>query len=439
MEYRDILKVVLDSEGVSIDTRTLRQGQVYFALKGDNFDGNNFVPQAIDKGAKTVVASDEKYKSIENVIVVDDTLLTLQKIANLHRKNYDIDVVAITGTNGKTTTKEFVTNLLSAKYNILSTVGNFNNHIGLPITLLNLNERYDMVVVEMGASSKGEIKFLCEIAEPTHGLITSIGKAHISGFGSVENIIDTKLELFDYIYENDGVFFLNESVEAIAQKLKGKDSVIRFSNENMKGNLINKLTLKNSYPFIDIEVGTVDDEDIEISTMIYGEYNFVNITNAIKIADYFKVDMYKAFAKFKVFKLDNNRSQIVAWNGNKVILDAYNANPTSVLEALKSFCSIKTEKNKVVILGDMLELGEVSLFEHAKIIEYLIGSAGLSAIYLIGQEYMGAISKSNITEENIYTFANYEEAKEKLLYQRVNDSVILAKGSRGIKVEKIFL
>ncbi len=439
MTHDDILKIVLDSKGVSTDTRTLKQGQIYFALKGDNFDGNNFVLQALGKGAKMAISSEQKYENIENVVVVEDVLYTLQKIANIHRRNHSIDVIAITGTNGKTTTKEFVAGLLSTKYNVLSTKGNFNNHIGLPITLLNLNENHDIVVLEMGASTKGEIKFLCEIAEPTHGLITSIGKAHILGFGSIGNIIDTKLELFDYIHKNNGVFFYNENVEQLEEKLKGKCGVISFSNKEMKGDIIKQLILKNTYPFINIEVEMRASNNITVNTEIYGEYNFINITNAIKIADYFGVDMHKALEQLAKIKLDNNRSQIIDWNSNKVILDAYNANPTSVLEALKSFCNIKTERNKIVVLGDMLELGDTSLSEHIEVIKYLEHCSGLYAIFLIGSEYVSAVQKLNCCSGIVHTYLDYQEVNQSTKLRSINNSVILAKGSRGIQIEKIFL
>ncbi len=439
MTYNDILKLVVDSEGVSTDTRTLKSGQIYFALKGDNFDGNDFVLQAIDKGAKAAITSDEKYKDIENVIFVDDVLYTLQKIANIHRKNHNIDVIAITGTNGKTTTKELISALLSVKYNVLSTKGNFNNHIGLPITLLNLKKDHDVIVLEMGASSKGEIRFLCEIAEPTYGLITSIGKAHILGFGGIDNIINTKLELFDYIHENNGVFFYNQSVGVLEKKLKDKDKVLYFSDKEMKGNVVKKLILKEAYPFINVQVDMWDNNNFTVSTNIYGEYNFINITNAIKVADYFNVDIYKVFDKLKRIKFDNNRSQIIEWKANKVILDAYNANPTSVLEALKSFCNIKTDKNKIVILGDMLELGELSQLEHTKIIQYLTERTGLYDIYLIGSEYMAAVEKYVFFSDKLHVYHNYQEAKQSITLQSISDSIILAKGSRAIEIEKIFL
>jgi len=439
MSNNEILSIVNNSTGVSIDTRTLKKNNVFFAIKGDNFDGNNFVDKALDFGAKIVIASDKRFVDNDKVILVDDVLFTLQAISNLNRKKYNVPVIAITGTNGKTTTKELLCRILSEKYNVLCTKGNLNNHIGVPLTLLNLKEDHEIAVVEMGASSLGEIKFLCEIANPNFGLITSLGKAHISGFGSFSNIISTKLELFYYLKENNGTFFFNSNVYHIEKEMSGENSVVSFCSDDMQGNLIENLKLIKTYPFLEIEYGFKQNKVLSESTLLYGEYNFNNIVSAYKIADYLQVDSDLIIEQIKNYKPDNNRSQILKWKTNDVILDAYNANPTSMREALLSFIGINKNKNKYLILGDMLELGLDSLDEHLNIFEFIKENNQFEKVILVGKEFHFAKLKAKDIPENFRFFENSILTKTFIENIKITNSLILVKGSRGIKTETIFL
>lgn len=439
MSNQEILDIVINSKGVSIDTRTIKKGQVFFALKGDNFNGNDYIEMALEKGAIVAISSDEKFNKNDNVIVVKDTLLTLQGISNLHRRNCDIPVFAITGTNGKTTTKELTATLLSSKYVVLSTEGNLNNHIGVPLTLLKLKNDHQIAVIEMGASSQGEIRKLCEIAEPTHGLITNIGKAHIEGFGSIENILRTKLELFDYLNANNGLFFFNLGVEALSDNLKDKTSIISFSSEKMNCDFIKTIELNEVYPFLKLSIQENNKLISNVSTQLYGSYNFMNIINAIKVACYFDVELNGIVNKIKTFIPKNNRSQILSWNSNQVILDAYNANPTSMKEAIKSFETIKSVEKKYLVLGDMLELGYESVEEHNLIIQYIMSKNIYEKVFLIGKEFFKAGELIISKPSNIYFQADSQLAKEMIESLDIFNSLILVKGSRGIKTETIFI
>ena len=439
MNNEEILNIIHNSKGVSIDTRTLEKGNVFFALKGDNFDGNKFVDNAIEKGANLVVCSDKKYLDKKNVIVVRDTLKSLQELANMYRKRFNIPVIAITGTNGKTTTKELLCTILSGKYNVLCTKGNLNNHIGVPLTLLGLKAKYQFAVVEMGASAPGEIDFLCNIAEPNYGVITSIGTAHILGFGSLENIIKTKMELFDYLKKNGGLFFYNKVIQDLSIIINKDGCSLGFDSTSLEGKAINSIELKKAYPFISLSLHLITKVKKNIETKLYGKYNFNNIVTAVKIADYFGVESGIIKKQLESCSPKNNRSQILDWNTNKVILDAYNANPTSMKEALKSFVEIEEGKEKILVLGDMLELGDVSLDEHIRIIDFVTKEKCFKKIVLIGSEFFNAYKASGVKNEIIHLFENSKEAKQEILSLDLKKALILAKGSRGIKIESIFL
>lgn len=439
MGNKEILDIVISSKGISTDTRTIKKGQAFFALKGDNFNGNEYVEIALEKGAIVAISSDKKFDNYDKVIVVEDTLVTLQEISNLHRKNCNIPVIAITGTNGKTTTKEITSILLSAKFNVLSTDGNFNNHIGVPLTLLKLKSEHQIAIIEMGASAPGEIDRLCKIAEPTHGLITSIGKAHIEGFGSMENILKTKLELFDYLKENGGIFFFNLKVNDLSLRVKDKSGVVAFSSKNMNSKIIRAIELKEVYPFLKILIIDNNDYNTIVTTQLYGSYNFTNLINAIKIALFFEVGLQGIIDKLMAFVPQNNRSQILSWKSNQVILDAYNANPTSMREAIKSFEKIDSNEPKYLVLGDMLEMGQKSVDEHVEIIQYIISNNIYSDVFLIGEEFLKAGESLSTKPNNINFLSNSLIAKEKIELLEISNSLILVKGSRGIKTETIFI
>jgi len=439
MNFENILDIIENSTGVSIDTRTISKGNVFFAIKGENFDGNKFIEKALEDGAVLAISSDKKYTELKNVIVVDNVLKTMQYLAKQYRRRFEIPVIAVTGTNGKTTTKELLCSILSGKYDVLCTKGNFNNHIGVPLTLFGLNSKHNVAVVEMGASSMGEIKFLCNIAEPDLGLITSIGKAHIEGFGSFANIIKTKLELKDYLCENNGKFFFNKAVSDIKSHLTDPYCIEEFSSNEINGKTISSIQLLNVFPFLSIEFLLKNGKTIKVDTKLYGTYNFDNIVNAVKISDYFGLDVETIINKLSEYLPKNNRSQIIEWNTNTIILDAYNANPSSMTEALKSFIEIDTDKNKYLILGDMLELGNISLVEHKKIIDFIAIHNEIKGAILVGKEFSMAKKDMDVHNNRIEYVNNSEEAKKKLDSLNLGNSLILAKGSRGIKIESVFL
>ena len=428
------------STGISTDSRNVKPGQIFVALKGDNFDGNQFVDMAFKNGASFAIISNSALSNKENVILVDDTLKTLQDLSNLHRQKFDIPVFALTGTNGKTTTKELINHLLSVKYNTLCTKGNLNNHIGVPLTLLELKNNHEMAIIEMGASAQGEIEELCRIANPDFGLITSIGKAHLEGFGNIETIIKTKTELYRYLKEHKGLFFFNEIVTDLVCELmnNNNESTEIFSHKNMKGKNISRIEDISDNIFLKLKILDSNNKEFIASTKVYGNYNFTNIVNAIKIADYFGVETEKIISALENFETKNNRSEIVNWNENTLILDAYNANPTSVMAALKSFDKIEND-NKIVILGDMLELGEASEMEHKTIINELIKLYNkFERIILIGSRFFEQFQKIIQLPDNILSFKTVNDASTFLAEQNYKNKIFLAKGSRGIKIETLF-
>ena len=440
MKNRDLelLSIVSKSNGVSIDTRSLKKGEVFFALKGDNFDGNKFVKKALEKGAAMVVASDTSFLSFPQVTVVKDTLKTLQNIAKLHRDKLNIPVIALTGTNGKTTTKELLCRILSSQNNISCTKGNFNNHIGVPLTLLKIKEEHKLAVVEMGASNIGEIDFLCKLADPTHGVITSIGIAHIEGFGSLQNIIKTKLELYQYLKANAGVFFYNSEIKEMEDNMVDYEGLMRFSATNMNGKNISKIVLDKSFPFLTVSLHTKTGGIVKVKTNLYGEYNFINIVNAVKVSDYFDISIENIKKELENYIPENNRSQLVNWNSNELIMDAYNANPTSMKLALKTFENIKSNKNKYLVLGDMLELGNVSLSEHMGILMQLKNKNFFTKSIFIGKEFQKARENINDLDKSMIFMENAKEAKKIIDMLQIRNSMILVKASRGIRAETIF-
>jgi UDP-N-acetylmuramoyl-tripeptide--D-alanyl-D-alanine ligase len=435
-----ILELYHNSNGISTDSRNIKSGQIFVALKGENFDGNLFVDQAFQNGASYAIISDKALTNIDKVIFVDDTLRTLQILSNLHRQKFKIPVFALTGTNGKTTTKELINHLLSAKYNTLCTKGNLNNHIGVPLTLLELNEHHEIAIIEMGASAQGEIKGLCEIANPDFGLITSIGKAHLEGFGNIETIIKTKTELYRYLKWHHGLFFFNEKVSDIYDVLKNDDfeSTEIYSHQKMMGKSISSIEDISDNIFLKLRIINAENEEYTVESKIYGNYNFINIVNAIKIADYFEVDINDIISALENYEPKNNRSQILKWQENTLILDAYNANPTSVVAALKSFEKIEND-NKIVVLGDMLELGYASDQEHINIIfEIIKNNNKLEEVILVGKRFYDAFRKISDLPSNIIACSTTSEVSILLSQKKYKNKIILAKGSRGIKIESIF-
>lgn len=415
MEIAELYKIYLNHPVISTDTRKVSNGCLFFALKGENFDANTFAEQAINEGAAYAIIDNLNFKKSEAYILVDDVLKTLQRLANYHRKQFTIPFIGITGSNGKTTSKELINAVLSEKYKTIATQGNLNNHIGVPLTILSIPKNCEIAIIEMGANHIGEIEQLCEISEPTLGIITNIGTAHIEGFGSREGVIKAKSELYHFIKENNGKLFLNEDDDLLT-KLAEDIPSIKYSRLE-----INNIS---SNPFLSFEW-----KNIKIETQLYGEYNIPNILAAIKIGEYFNVEITAIKAALENYVSTNNRSQIVKLPNHTLYLDAYNANPTSMNAAIDSFSKLVDTK-KLLILGDMLELGHVSQEEHQKVADK-INQLKLNAL-LVGNEFQQI--KINYDLKSV---KNTDEAIAWLENNLNTFNSILIKGSRGIRLEKI--
>jgi len=408
---------------ICTDTRKIIPNSIFFCLKGENFDGNLFVYEALEKGAKFVVTENKNLPESINIIVVDNVLETLQQLAAYHRSLLNIPVIGITGTNGKTTTKELISSVLSKKFNTAFTQGNLNNHIGVPLTLLSITKEHEIAVIEMGANHVGEIEELCRITQPDYGIITNIGKAHLEGFGSIENIIETKTAL----YRAAKVIFVNGEDEVLMRcvvrgvrcEVRGERYVVYGKNTEMDGEVVTM----NPYLVINLW-------GKKIQTLLTGNYNLNNILAAAAIGKYFGVPKQDICDTIAEYRPQNNRSQIIKNNTNTIIADYYNANPTSMKAALDNFLLIETP-NKLAILGDMLELGETGATEHQTIIHYCETNK-LETIF-IGEEFN--------KQKNHYFlfFNNVEDCNEYLKNKTIKNNLILIKGSRGIHLEKINL
>lgn len=422
IEY--LYTLFIESAGICTDSRRVTKNTLFFALKGDNFDGNMHAIEALEKGCKYAIVDDNKLKDINSCIVVDDVLKTLQTLANYHRKKLNIPILAITGTNGKTTTKELVATILAQKYRVAATKGNLNNHIGVPLTLLRMNNTIDYGIVELGASSVGEIAELCEICAPNYGIITNVGKAHLKGFGSFENIQIAKAELYRYLESNKGVVFLNRDNQLL-KKMIGSYSYIDYGTSPdcyCHGNI----TKKEMYVGIK---WTCQNNSGQAYTNLIGAYNFENILAAVTIANFFNVASSLIDKTLSTFLPRNNRSQLVRGMRNILIMDLYNANPTSMKAAIDNFNNYPDTK-KALILGDMLELGDGSDYEHENILK-LISTSEYSEVYLVGNNF--AMFKEK------YPFSYFNNAKELSNYflkHPLCGRTVLIKGSRGMQLEK---
>ncbi len=412
MEIEELYKLYKKASFVDTDTRKIRKNSIFFALKGDNFNGNKFTKEALNKGALFCVVDEKEYVTDQNIILVNDVLETLQKLANYHRNQLGVKVISLTGSNGKTTTKELIYNVLSKKYKIIATQGNLNNHIGVPLTLLSIKEDTEIAVVEMGANHHKEIEFLTSLAEPDFGYITNFGKAHLEGFGSYEGIIKAKSELYDYLIANNKTIFVNPN-----------DTIQLEKTENA-----NRILFNNTINFVEINPFVkLTYNGIEIQSHLIGKYNFTNISIAITMGEYFNVSNADIKNAIETYIPTNNRSQIIEKGSNKIILDAYNANPTSMTLALENFNLIKAE-NKLIILGDMFELGDCSLNEHQKIVD-LIQQFNFKNVCLVGEIFYK-------TKSNFNTFKTYKELNTHLKQNLIEQGYILIKGSRGMALER---
>lgn len=441
----NIYEKFLESSGVSIDSRNCPKDAMFVGIKGANFDGNLFVEKALELGCKYAITDNPEIGvGNPNIIHVEDSLKTLQDLACYHRCKFNIPVIGITGTNGKTTSKELISTVLSKEYNVLYTQGNLNNHIGVPLTLLRLNRSHNIAVVEMGANHPKEIEFLCKIARPNFGIITNVGKAHLEGFGSFEGVKKTKGELYDFIQSVDGKIFLHadnphlcemvdsgtstSSVTEIANVLE----TIKYgeSEENFVSGKIISCT-----PYINVSLNlngnaSGENQTYEINTQLIGDYNLSNILSAACIGRYFGVMDEDIVAALSEYTPTNNRSQCTRTERNTLIVDAYNANPTSMEAAIKNFSNIQTAENKVLILGDMKELGEDSEVEHNKVLA-LIKSLGFTRVYFVGSEF------AKVAGSEFACFENVELLAEYLTTNPISDSTILIKGSNSTRLTKI--
>jgi len=412
---------------LSTDTRTIQSGDLFIALKGENFNGNQYAEQAIDKGAQFAVIDEEKYHTHpEKQILVPDALQALQQLSNHHRKQFDIPVIGLTGSNGKTTSKELITAVLSQQYKVVATKGNLNNHIGVPLTLLNINESTEIAVIEMGANHIGEIKELCEIAEPNFGLITTIGKAHLEGFGSLEGVRKTKMELFDFLQANKGFAFINADQQEIL------DAATHFE--------FDKKTTYGQSPFADvIGVPVKDDlkarliyQDTGIDSQLFGHFNFINLLAAIAVGKHFSISTENMKRALMEYSPQNKRSQIVDTQNNTLIIDAYNANPTSMEIAINEFANQQFEGKQMLVIGDMLELGEHEKAEHQSIIQ-LVKEKNFDEVYFVGEIFYELIKpdmKSSFFKQT-NDLMDFFKSAPKAGYH------ILVKGSRKIKLEEL--
>jgi len=413
---------------VSIDSRQVTQKSIFFAIKGDNFDGNMFVDDAFAAGCSAAVVSDRKYSGRENVFVVDDTLKTLQQLANYHRRKLNIPIFAITGTNGKTTTKELVSAVLAKKFRVSYTSGNKNNHIGVPLTLLSMNNTIDMGVVEMGANHPNEIKTLCEIAEPNYGIITNVGKAHLEGFGSIEGVMKTKCELYDFLDTNEGTVFINDDNEKLNEMLSGHNrlNVIRYGkNKNCfcRG-------VYSEYAYQTTVNWETDKYSGFSKSNLIGAYNFENILAAVTVGAFFDIHPTAIDGAISDYIPKNNRSQMTKTSRNTLILDLYNANPTSMRAAIDSYNTI-TDDYKSMILGDMLELGKESDAEHKAVLQY-VHECGYENAYFVGKNFY--------KYKDDYDYIFFETVEDLCKYYVTHpekSKMFLVKGSRGIHLEKV--
>ncbi len=398
---------------------------MFFALKGDNFDGNKYAGTALQKEASYAIVDNPAIAVSEKHILVKDSLTTLQQLATFHRDKLGMPIIAITGTNGKTTTKELCAAILSQKYDISYTLGNLNNHIGVPLTLLAMDNNMEIGVVEMGANHPGEIKALCDIAHPNYGLITNIGKAHLEGFGSVEGVKQTKSELYRYLESTNGKVFINGSNNILLQLVGNKAETISYGTPSSKVNGI----IDNNETYLSIDA-TIRDKSEHISTKLIGNYNLENVLAAICIGDYFDVPTKKIKTALESYVPGNNRSQLIEKGSNKLIMDAYNANPTSMETSINNFLALNHPK-KIFILGDMLELGQDSFNEHQKIIDSLKNHK-LFKIILVGNNFHQTKKHSNeISVLHISELISFLKSNP------IQDSLCLIKGSRGMKLEEI--
>ena len=423
----DLFDLFYSCSSVCTDTRNILPDSLFIALKGSNFNGNEFAEEAITKGAKFAIVDEKNFANSKQIYYVKNSLIFLQNLALYHRRKFNIPVIGITGTNGKTSTKELCAAVLKQKFNVLFTEGNLNNHIGVPLTILKLTQKHDLAIIEMGANKKGDIKELAEIAEPTHGIITNIGQAHLEGFGSASTILHTKKELYDFLEINKGVIFINAEDPVLVSITTENTALIKYGRTAEGSNIKGEITEIKPEIYFNLEIT----RNIEkIKSNLIGEYNFTNMLAAASIGYFFGISIADIKIGIESYVPKNNRSQIKRTNNNVLILDAYNANPTSVNAAIDSFIQM-THESKFFILGDMLELGTESITFHQSIVDKCI-SNNLEGIF-IGKNYKNCSNNTN----SFYFFEQKDEASIYLRKEKLQGRFILLKGSRGIGLESL--
>lgn len=428
MKLSALYQIFLDCQLVTTDSRNCPEGSLFIALKGESFNGNAFAGKALETGCAYAVIDESEYaiEGDQRYILVDDCLQTLQQLANYHRRQLGTRVIGITGTNGKTTTKELISAVLSQSHNILYTLGNLNNHIGVPSTLLRLKAEHDLAVIEMGANHPGEIKFLSEIVEPDCGIITNVGKAHLEGFGSFEGVIKTKGELYDFLRKKEGSTVFIHHDNAYLMDIAGGLNLIPYGTEDdlyVNG----RITGNSPYLTFEWKAGK-DGKSYQVQTQLIGEYNFPNALAAITIGRFFGVEDAKINEALAGYTPQNNRSQLKKTDDNTLIIDAYNANPTSMMAALQNFRNMEVP-HKMLILGDMRELGAESAAEHQKIADYL-KECTFEKVWLVGDQFAAA-------EHSFQTYPNVQEVIKELEADKPKGYTILIKGSNGIKLSSV--
>ena len=423
MNIESLHQLFLKHSSICTDTRTIKKNDLFFALKGDNFNGNKFAYSALAKGATYAVVDEAEYAINSSYILVDNVLNALQELAKYHRTYLNLKILALTGSNGKTTTKELINCVLQKKYKTVATIGNLNNHIGVPLTLLSMDTTTEIGIVEMGANHPNEIDFLCNIANPDYGYITNFGKAHLEGFGSIEGVIKGKSELYDHLKQNNKFIFINAEDTLQLKQLNAYKNYYSFGF-SLKEHTTIKLLEAN--PLVQVRYNNQ-----VVNSKLIGNYNFSNISAAITIGNYFEVNDTAIKDAIESYNPENNRSQIIQKDSNTILLDAYNANPTSMIAALDSFSNLK-EKHKIVILGDMFELGQDAEKEHQAITEYT-AQLQIGEIYLVGENFY----KTSVISTKIKKYRTFDDLKTAIEKSSIKNKTILIKGSRGMALERV--
>ncbi|TNJ43817.1 UDP-N-acetylmuramoyl-tripeptide--D-alanyl-D-alanine ligase [Tamlana fucoidanivorans] len=420
MNIQQLHRLFLTSHGACTDTRKIKQNAMFFALKGENFNGNSYAEQALKSGARYAVVDEDAYNLSENTILVEDVLETLQQLASFHRNFLKVPIIALTGSNGKTTTKELINTVLSQKFKTTATIGNLNNHIGVPLTLLSMNADTEIGIVEMGANHLKEIAFLCNIAQPDYGYITNFGKAHLEGFGGVEGVIKGKSEMYDYLIKNNKTIFVNGTDPIQLEKTLNTNRFVFNAHDSDVS-----IKFVSAQPFV-----TCQYKSLPIESHLIGDYNYNNIAAAIAIGHYFKVDAIHIKSAIEAYTPTNNRSQIINQGNIKIILDAYNANPTSMRAALHNLKNLKGEK--IAILGDMFELGNDAKTEHQNMVDLAI-SLNIDQIIFVGENFL----ETNLNSSKAFKFKSFEDFKMAFNLSEIKNKTLLIKGSRGMALERI--